>query len=168
MASFWASEEMRKGGLGDKRLNRRAEVLLSALSAHPNMSIPAACRSRAELKAAYAFFDSGDVTFDTVLAPHIECTRARMAEQEVVLMVQDTTEYDGKRPVQQIRGIGLLDDARPGFLLHEMHAYTPGGIPLGTVWAEILNRTDGISHAPPNEKRRQRQQTPFAEKESVR
>ncbi len=47
--------------------------------------------------------------------------------------------------------MGLLDDARPGFLLHEMQGFTPAGTPLGTAWAEIINRTEGICHAPAKE-----------------
>jgi len=168
MIAPWARDEMRSAELGDERLDRRAELLLSRLAARPNLSIPAACRGKAEIKAAYAFFDNDKVTFDKILQPHSECTRARMAEQEVVLLVQDTTENDGKRPEKQVTGMGLLDDARPGFLLHELHAFTPQGTPLGTVWAEIINRTEGISHAPTAEKQRQRKHTPFAEKESVR
>ncbi len=49
-----------------------------------------------------------------------------------------------------------------------MQAFTPQGTPLGTVWAEILNRTDGVSHASTAEKQRQRKQTPIEEKESLR
>lgn len=168
MIAAWASEEMRTADLGDERLDRCAELLLSRLGTRPNLSIPAACMGKAEMKAAYAFFDNEKVTFDKVLAPHIESTRARMAEHKVVLMVQDTTENDGKRPEKQVAGMGLLDDARPGFLLHEMLALTPEGTPLGTAWAETINRTEGISHAPAAEKQRKRKQTPFAEKESVR
>ncbi len=168
MIAAWASEEMGTADLGDERLDRRAELLLSRLGTRPNLSIPAACMGKAEMKAAYAFFDNEKVTFDKVLAPHMESTRARMAEHQVVLMVQDTTENDGKRPEKQVAGMGLLDDARPGFLLHEMQAFTPEGTPLGTAWAEVINRTEGISHAPAAEKRRKRKQTPFAEKESVR
>ncbi len=168
MIATWASNEMRTADLGDERLDRRVELLLSRLGTRPNLSIPAACMGKAEMKAAYAFFDNEKVTFDKVLAPHIECTRVRMAQHKVVLLVQDTTENDGKRPEKPIVGMGLLDDSRPGFLLHEMQAFTPEGTPLGTAWAEIINRTEGICHAPRGEKELKRKQTPFAEKESVR
>jgi hypothetical protein len=172
MIAAWASDEMRTADLGDERgderLDRRAELLVSRLGTRPNLSIPAACKGKAEIKAAYAFFDNKKVTFDKVLAPHKECTRARMAEHEVVLLIQDTTENDAKRPEKQVAGMGLLDGACPGFLLHEMQAFTPEGTPLGTVWAEIINRTAGICHAPAAAKQRQRKHTPFVEKESVR
>jgi hypothetical protein len=91
-----------------------------------------------------------------------------MAEHEVVLLVQDTTEIEQMRPEQEVTGAGELDGARRGFLLHEMQAFTPEGIPLGTVWSEVLNRTEGVSHAPRAEKERERKQTPIEEKESLR
>lgn len=168
MIAPWASEEMATVDLGDERLDRRAELLLSALGGRPQLSIPAACHGRAELKAAYGFFDNDKVTFEKVLEPHCSCTRARMAEHATVLLIQDTTEVDMKRPEQQVVGVGELDEARPGFLLHELHAFTTEGTPLGTVWAEILNRTEGVSHDTTAEKQRKRKHTPFEEKESVR
>jgi len=147
MIAPWAKEEMTTADLGDDRLDARAVMLLSALGSRPSLSIPAACRGRAEMKAAYRFFDNDKVTFAKVLQPHIERTRERMAEQPVVLLVQDTSEIDLTRPEQEVKGVGDLDGSRRGVLLHAMQAFTPEGAPLGTVWAEILNRTGGVSHA---------------------
>jgi hypothetical protein len=168
MIAPWAKEEVAAVDLGDERLDSRLELLLSALGSRPNLSIPAACGGRAEMEAAYRFFDNDKVAFDKVLAPHIVRTLQRVAEQRIVLLVQDTTEIDLTRPEQEVVGVGTLDGSRCGFLLHEMHAFAPQGIPLGTVWAEILNRTGGVSHASAPEKRHQRQCTPIEEKESMR
>ena len=49
-------------------------------------------------------------------------------------------------------GAGELDGARRGFLLHAMQAFTPDGTPLGTAWAEVVNRAEGVSHAPAAQK----------------
>src|SRR5438874_3872048 len=168
MIAPWASEEMSTVDLGDERLDTRAVRLVSALGNRPHLSIPAACQGRAELKAAYGFFDNDKVTFEKVLQPHVVRTRERMAQQEVVLLVQDTSEIDVTRPEQEVAGAGELDGSRRGFLLHEMHAFTPEGTPLGTVWAQILNRTEGVSHAAASAKQRARKQTPIEEKESMR
>jgi hypothetical protein len=168
MIAPWAEQEMATVDFGDARLDARVTLLLSALSKRPNLSIPAACGGRAELKAAYRFFDNDKVTLDKVLDPHITRTRQRIAKQSVVLLVQDTSEIDLTRPQQEVEGAGDLDGARRGFLLHEMQAFTPQGVPLGTVWAEILNRTEGVSHASPAEKRAQRKVLPIEEKESMR
>src|ERR1700730_19071833 len=107
---------------GDTRLDDRFVMLLSTLGSRPNLSIPAACLGRAEIKAAYRFFDNDKVTFEKVIEPHLAQTKDRMAEHELVLLVQDTTEIDLTRPEQDVKGVGELDGARQGFLLHEMHA----------------------------------------------
>jgi hypothetical protein len=168
MIAPWVKEELEVVGLGDERLDARFERLLSAVGDRPNLSIPAACNGRAEMEAAYRFFDNDKVTFEKVLQPHIARTLQRVAEQKIALLVQDTSELELTRPEQQVVGVGELDSARRGFLLHEMQAFTPEGTPLGTAWATFINRTDGISHASAAEKNRQRKHTPIEDKESLR
>ena len=168
MILTWAKDEMATADFGDERLDARAALVLSALGSRPNLSIPAACRGRAEMQAAYRFFDNDKATFEKVLEPHIERSRQRVAELPVALLVQDTSEIDLTRPEQEVAGAGDLDGARRGFLLHEMQAFTPEGTPQGTVWAEIVNRTEGVAHASAAEKREQRKNLPIEEKESLR
>jgi hypothetical protein len=168
MIAPWAEVEVAGADFGDTRLDDRFVMLLSTLGSRPNLSIPAACLGRAEIKAAYRFFDNDKVTFEKVIEPHLAQTKDRMAEHELVLLVQDTTEIDLTRPEQDVKGVGELDGARQGFLLHEMHAFIPEGIPLGTVWAEALNRIEGVSHVSAAEKRRTRKQMPIEDKESLR
>ena len=168
MIAPWAKEESARAHFGDERLDDRMAILLSDLGNRPFLSIPAACGGRAEMKAAYRFFDNGKVTFEKVIEPHIAQTKDRMAAQKIVLLVQDTTEVDLTRPQQPVEGAGELDGARRGFLLHEVQAFVPDGTPLGTAWAEVLNRTEGVSHATAAEKREQRKQKPIEEKESFR
>ncbi len=168
MIALWAKDEMATVDFGDARLDARAVTVLSALGSRPTLSIPAACGGRAEIQAAYRFFDNDKVTLEATLAPHIQRSRERAAEQQVVLLVQDTSEIDLTRPEQEVVGAGDLDGSRRGFLLHEMQAFTAEGTPLGTVWVEILNRTEGVSHASAAEKRKQRKELPIEEKESLR
>ena len=97
----WVSEEIGSVDLKDKRLNKRLMAVLSQLGGHPTDSISAACGGYAEMAAAYRLFDNDKVRFDKVLQPHIEATRQRMAEREVVILPQDTTEIDLTRPEQQ-------------------------------------------------------------------
>lgn len=167
MIAPWAREEVETVDLGDGRLDERLASLLATLGSRPNLSIPAACAGRDEMVAAYRFFDNDKVTFAKVLQPHSARTRQRLAEQKVALLVQDTTEIDLTRPEQEVAGVGTLDGSRRGFLLHVMQAITPDGVPLGTVWAEILNRTDGVSHASAMT-RSERARLPIEEKESLR
>ena len=168
MIAAWAKDEMAGAELGDKRLNMRAQQVLSAMGNHPNLSIPAACGGRAEMEAAYRFFDNDKVTFDKVLQPHRTRTRQRIAAHPEVVLVQDTTELDLTRPELAVAGVGELDGSRRGFLLHEMQAFTPDGTPLGTVSAEVINRTGGVSHAPADQKRATNKQLPIEQKESFR
>ena len=168
MIAPWALDEVAGAKLGDKRLDARFAIVLSSLGDRPVLSIPAACGGRAEMKGAYRFFDNEKVAFETVLEPHIAKTKERMTEQKAVLLVQDTTEVDLTRPEQEVEGAGELDGPRRGVLLHEMHAFAPDGLPLGTAWAEVLNRTEGVSHETPEEKSRKRKHKPIEEKESFR
>lgn len=167
MISDWAEDEMASVDLGDSRLHHRAAVLLSAVGKRPNLSIPAACGGRTEMTAAYRFFDNKKVTFEKVLQPHTERTLERMAEQQVALLVQDTTEVNLTRPQQQVIGAGELGRNRQRVLLHVMHAFTTDGTPLGTAWAKCINRPE-VSHAPEAEKRRRARLKPIEQKESMR
>src|SRR5580658_7890451 len=109
MIAPWAMEEAKTVDLGDARLNSRFELLLSALGNRPNLSIPAACGGRAEMEAAYRFFDNQKVTFDKVLQPHVARTVQRFAKHKVGLLVHDTSEIDLTRPEQEVAGVGALD-----------------------------------------------------------
>jgi hypothetical protein len=168
MIAPWAQEEVALADLGDERLDNRLAILLSDLGSRPFLSIPAACGGHAETKAAYRFFDNDKATFEKVIEPHIQRTKERMAAEKVALLVQDTTEIDLTRPEQAVEGAGELDGVRRGILLHDLQAFIPDGTPLGTAWAEALNRTEGVSHASEAEKRRQRKEKPIEEKESFR
>lgn len=168
MLPSWILEELQSADLTDERLNHRLRQILSQFSKQPAASIPAACGGHAELQAAYRFFDNDKVRFDNILKPHIENSWVRIAAQPVVLMVNDTTEINLTRPVQQVEGAGPLDgDTRRGILLHALHAFTTDGTPLGTVDAMPWSREDEkpsiSSHT-----RAMRAAKPFEEKESYR
>ncbi len=127
--------------LFDKRLEKRYQTLLDKLSQASTASIPAACNDRAEMVAAYRFFDNDKVTFNSVIAPHIESTYRRIKRQKVALLIQDTTELDLTRPHSEVEGSGPLQNGnRCGALLHLLHAYSTDGTPLGTVAAEAWSR----------------------------
>ena len=169
MLAAWVVEEMKTVELNDRRLNERLITLLDQLAAKPTASIPAACGGGgAEVMAAYRFFDNDKATYEGIMQPHLEATRLRMAEQQVVLLVQDTTELDLTRPEKQVQGAGLLDgNARRGLLSHVLHAFTPDGTPLGTVQSEPWTRDDDAVTSN-SLSRAERAATPIEEKESHR
>jgi len=125
------TDELSDLDLGDARLNQRACTLIEALGQRPERSIPAACSTWKETKAAYRLLDSEKVTAQKLLEPHYACTRARMMEHATVLCIQDTTEldYTGKNDIQ---GLGRLNyEHRRGLYLHPTLAVTPERLPLG-------------------------------------
>jgi hypothetical protein len=167
MLAPWVVNEMKSAKLNDKRLNERLATVLSQLSARPTASIPAACGGRAEMVAAYRFFENERTNFASVLQPHCAATRQRIAAQPVVILAQDTTEIEVTRPAQQVAGAGPLDgDSRRGALLHVLHAFTSDGTPLGTLHSEAWNRAEGTVAA--HLSRAERAAIPIEEKESHR
>jgi hypothetical protein len=170
MSHDWIDNELKTANLEDQRLNHRFSEILKALSEKPNVSIPAACGGHTETVAAYRFFDNEHTTFEKILQPHQEATERRIAAQEVVLCVQDTTELDLTRPKQQIRGAGLIGSGtqRFGGYLHLLEVFVPDGTPLGALWAKNVIRA---SEKPLNDEstpKRYRHDIPIEEKESYR
>jgi len=168
MLAPWVIEEMKTADLNDKRLNERLNTLLSALGERPTASIPTACGGFNEMTAAYRFFDNDKVTYEQLLAPHTERTLERIAEQRLVLLIQDTTELDFTRPAVQVTGAGSLGSScRWGAFLHPLVAFTSDGTPLGTCWATMWTREEPAEETR-REKEQRRKATPFEEKESRR
>lgn len=156
-------EEFGDADLGDARRSRRLVELARQLAKRPHCSFPQALNG-AELKAAYRFFDNPAVDTDGVLATHIGRTLGRMAALPVVLVAEDTTEFDlSHLPATQ--GLGCLSSALAvrGFLMHSLLAVSPDGLPLGILGLKTWVR-------PPEElgKKHRRKSRPIAEKESVK
>jgi len=167
MLAPWVLDEMKTANLKDKRLDRRLQEVLSQLGKHPTASIPAACGGHTEMTAAYRLFDNEKASMEAILQPHADATRQRMAQQTVVLLVQDTTEVDVTRPEQQVAGAGPLDGGtRRGALLHPLHAFTPDGTPLGTLHVKAWVREEAVGCATLS--RAERAAMAIEEKESYR
>lgn len=156
------ARELETIDLGDERLNERSRSLLVALDRDPQSSINASCQGWEETQAAYRFFDNPRTTPEKILEAHAEQTRRRIAEQQTVLLVQDTTEldYTGHAP----RGAGPLNyENQLGFLDHSHVAFTPDGLCLGTLQVDLIARShEGFGQG------KQRQYDPLETKESFR
>lgn len=142
----WVSEELKGVNLGDARLNKRCQQLVSTLSNHPQKSLPKACKGWAETLACYRFFDNPKVNPDKILTPHKKATLKRIAEEKVVLMLQDTTEMNFSHR-EKIEGMGRLSRKfEQGFYLHPTLAVTPERISLGVLeaynWARSVQKND--------------------------
>jgi len=159
----WIVDETATAEFGDERLAHRYRLLLDQLGSQPSLSIPAACGVRADVEAAYRFFDNPRVDEGAILAPHVRATEERIATESIVLIAQDTTEIDLTRP-EQVVGGPLSDPRRVGLLCHVQLAVTPAGVPLGIVGGATWWRdaeTFGESVAT-------RKRKPIEEKESRR
>ena len=155
--------------LGDLRLNRRVLKIATRLGGCPTGSIPAATDGRAEMEAAYRFFDNSNVTPADVLAPHREATLQRIGQCSMVVLAQDTTELELTRPTQQVEGAGpLTSEKRRGSYYHPLMAFNLENLCLGTVWNKHWVREKihvGRSEA---DKQRAKLATPIEDKESMR
>jgi hypothetical protein len=162
-------DEVSGAQFGDQRLTKRLCKIVERLSAKPNMSIPAATDGRAEMEAAYRFFDNPKVGPEAILEPHRAATYERIRKTPVVLLVQDTTELDLTRPGQQVEGVGPIECESPcGLFHHPLIAFDAQGLALGRVWSKSWAREEIETELTTAEKRKQRRETPIEEKESLR
>ena len=148
--------------LGDQRLNKRSLAILEALAANPEASINASMESWGETLAAYRFFRNSNVHPEQILCPHREATERRMREHPVVLVVQDTTEFDfTAHPPQDAQCLEV--EHRFGLYDHTHLAVTPEKLCLGVVGSEQFDRARETLG-----KGRARKFLPIEEKESFR
>ena len=162
-------DEVRGAALGDERLTKRLGKVIEELGAKPTMSVPAATFGRAEMEAPYRFFDNDKVSSKTILQPHIEATRERISQAEVVLLVQDTTDIDLTRPNQQVKGAGPLEyDTRRGAFFHPLLAFNRHGLPLGVAWQKSWTRNKIKKKRTKKERDDWYRKTPIEGKESFR
>jgi hypothetical protein len=143
----WAEQEFGHVQFPDARLRPRLVQLAEAFAEHPTASISTALNGCAtQTKAAYRFLHNPQVDLHTLLQPHYEATAARIREQPVVLVAQDTTSlnYDAHPATRGLGPINTRADGAQGLKLHDSLALTPEGVPLGLidiqVWARDLQQ----------------------------
>lgn len=124
---------------------------METMAATPTASVPKACNGWGETMAAYRFFDNASVEWQAILEPHWQQTEQRMADQSVVLCLQDTTELDFNG--QQARGLGPLSyEAQRGMYVHSTYAVTTAREPLGILdvwmWAREMRDANGQRGGP--------------------
>lgn len=161
----WLHREFGSAELGDARLQDRLLDLAGAFFARPQAAIPEACGSMAAAKAAYRFFDNERVTMDALLEPHHQATIARMRQETLVLVAQDTTSlcYTMHKDMQGIGPISNKLDGPQGLFVHSALAFSAQGLPLGILDMECWARD-------PEEfgKSKQCNAKPIEQKESVK
>jgi hypothetical protein len=128
--------------LGDERLNRRAQRILSNRWARPSHSFYRSFENVTEARGAYQLLENPrwEINLASLLAPHEQQTARRMAAENVVLLAQDTTGLSYNSLIET-EGLGPIREANSrGLFLHSLQAFRLDGIPLGTAWAEVWAR----------------------------
>jgi hypothetical protein len=64
------------------RRTKRAIAMASAMAHDPAASLPAQMQDEAALEAAYRFLQTPDVTYEQLIEPHVQQTRAQARERE--------------------------------------------------------------------------------------
>jgi hypothetical protein len=127
-------------------------------------SILRAAGSRSAAKAVYRMLANPKFSLSEIEASIQKKTTEAMVDQNVVLLVQDTTDidYNGHKKTE---GLGFSSEHTLGVKLHTCLALTTDGIPLGVVRQTTLTREKAKDDSmTPSEKSKR----PITEKESFR
>jgi hypothetical protein len=121
----WAERTFGPAVLGDQRRTRRAVKAAGGMARDPSASLPKQHHTWKDLKGVYRLLDEPAVTFEALMQPHWQQTRACLQAEAVVLLVQDTTEIDLSAHVS-MTGLGQIGNAKGrGFLLQTVLAVVP-------------------------------------------
>jgi hypothetical protein len=122
--TVWASQVATAADLPDERLDQRLTVILMDTIEHPSASIPQAAGSAGAAKATYRFYANPRVTADALRGGIATETARRCLEEDVVLVVQDTTSLNFTG-LQSIPELGPIDS---GGLARGVHLHTALGV----------------------------------------
>lgn len=134
------SSELEDICLGDKRIDKRSKILLESFYTGVNSGLTSSCGGKAEIKAAYRFFDNDSVNHKKILGPHYSKTLERIKKHKIIGLSQDTTDVDMKH-MGTVENLGVLNDTkRPGCSLHPVVAFTPDKLCLVVVSTKFIIR----------------------------
>jgi len=159
----WVEQELDGIDLKDARLENRLQKLIEQFSERPGASIPKACEDWAGAKGAYRFFDNPKVSHRAIMDSHRQATVERVEQEELVLVLQDTTSLDFSHHPETV-GLGPLENPRQqGMLLHSSLAVSEAGVPLGILDQQVWRRDPAQVG-----QRHRRKERPIEEKESYK
>src|SRR5688500_17608555 len=130
------TDDSRRARVGAKQLRRRRSEgsasfkrlakVVEALTLQPQASVPQACQTWGDAKAAYRLLNEPDVTPDALQGPHRTLTRQRCAAHALVLVAQDASDLDFTFH-DKLKGAGRIGDGRGrGLIQHSALAVEPG------------------------------------------
>jgi Transposase DNA-binding len=141
--------ELRTLDLIDARRENRTKVLTSALLLAPEASVPQACRSQSETKAAYRLLSNLNVSAAAIRSSHADATLERARGKKRLLAVQDKSNLDFTCCPGTL-GLGPLDSPLcRGLKLQSTLLLDEHGEPLGMLSQEVWSgrwRYTRLSH----------------------
>lgn len=139
-AQGWAEEEFGAVRLWDERLKRRLYHLAQGFCERAEANLTERAHTWKDAIASYRFMKNPQINM--LLAAHREAVIDRIRLHPVVLVPQDTTylNYSAQQATQGLGPIGTKADGPTGLVLHNAHAFTPQGSPLGVVGADCWSR----------------------------
>lgn len=130
--TVWANQVAAATDLPDQRLNKRLALILNDHIGNPNASIPETAGNWGQTYATYRFYANPRVTAVALRHGIAVDTARRCLDQEVVLVVQDTTtlNFTGLHRIPELGPIDSGGLAR-GVHLHTTLAVTTSGRVIG-------------------------------------
>lgn len=125
--------------LGDARRTKALVESVGRILARPHGSLPQKLGGPAAVTRFYRLLRHEMVGHESVLAPHRQRARERMAGEAVVLVLHDSTELDftGRRGLEGDLG-RIGNGSRLGYVCHNSLAVTPDGRVLGLL-SQVLH-----------------------------
>ena len=142
------------------------------LSKSPSESIPKACKNWSDIKATYRLLSSEKIEYQDLIEAIGKATVERAKEEELILIIQDTTEFDLTSKKGKIKGLGYIRrNGHYGMIMHSSLAVTREGVPLGIVYQKYWERKErGIKHKRKERKYKEKESSKWEEvhKESIK
>lgn len=134
---------------GDKRLNKRAELIAEALQVNYGQPLSQVFKSASDLKRGYEFLSNPKTTFSKLTQPSFKLTAEEINGIPIVLAVGDTSFLDYKKIGEKRDDYGPTGNGGNGLILHSCLAVDPDfGQPLGLLWEKLWHREKKVSPPP--------------------
>lgn len=117
-ATSWAENEFSGARLSDSRRTKRLVMIASDLAKRPSGTLPGAIKEIKDIKGAYKFLSSPEVSYDKIIAPHLQHTQAQTGEPGEYLLIEDGSSLDFTTH-WAAKGLGRIgDNGGRGLNLH--------------------------------------------------
>ncbi len=140
----WAEQELKDTGLPDKRLNQRLIKIVEQATQQPSATIPQASETWSDTKATYDFWKSERFDYGDIIEGHRQKTLERAKKQKLVLMIQDTSDFNftHHRSKTWEKGFGQTCSQNyvRGLKVHSNLMVSTDGVPLGISDLQIWTR----------------------------